>query len=83
MTVMEQMAKAVKSSVRCAPTPAAMRRASIMRAREEFCRLFLDPQVDPASAAGLNAYFLPFAVAARRRAARERWLVMRFFGEQS
>jgi hypothetical protein len=39
----------------------------ILRAREEFCRLFFDPAVAPSSAAGLNRYFLAFAVAARRQ----------------
>jgi hypothetical protein len=42
------------------------RRREILRAREEFCRLFFDPTVGPESAAGLSAYFLQFAVAARR-----------------
>jgi hypothetical protein len=41
------------------------RRREILRAREEFCRLFFD---DPpvGSAAGLSRFFLAFAVAARR-----------------
>lgn len=39
----------------------------ILRAREEFCRLFFDPTVDPGSAEGLRRYFLAFAVAARAR----------------
>jgi len=47
---------------------AGPRRREILRAREEFCRLFFDPDVDAASAAGLSRYFLHFAVAARRRA---------------
>jgi hypothetical protein len=42
------------------------RRRGILRAREEFCRLFFDPTVPPSSAAGLNRYFLAFASAARR-----------------
>ena len=42
------------------------RRREILRAREEFCRLFFDSSVNPSSAAGLNRYFLAFAVAARR-----------------
>jgi hypothetical protein len=46
---------------------AGPRRREILRAREEFCRLFFDPTVGPESAAGLGAYFLQFAVAARRR----------------
>lgn len=43
------------------------RRREILRAREEFCRLFYAPDVPPGSARGLSAYFLAFAVAARRR----------------
>lgn len=43
------------------------RRREILRAREEFCRLFHAPDVTPASAEGLRRYFLAFAVAARRR----------------
>ena len=38
----------------------------ILRAREEFCRLFFDEEVPPGSASGLRSYFLHFAVAARR-----------------
>jgi hypothetical protein len=38
----------------------------ILRAREEFCRLFFDDQVAAESAKGLSRYFLAFAVAARR-----------------
>ena len=38
----------------------------ILRAREEFCRLFFDDAVPHDSAAGLRRYFLMFAVAARR-----------------
>jgi hypothetical protein len=41
------------------------RRREILRAREEFCRLFFDDTVSPSSAAGLRRYFLAFAVAAR------------------
>lgn len=37
----------------------------ILRAREEFCRLFFDDAVPANSAAGLRQYFLAFAVAAR------------------
>jgi hypothetical protein len=44
------------------------RRREILRAREEFCRLFHASDVPSASAAGLCRYFLAFAVAARRRA---------------
>ena len=40
------------------------RRREICRAREEFCRLFFDESVDSGSAAGLERYFLHFAVAA-------------------
>lgn len=40
----------------------------ILRAREEFCRLFFDDSVRADSAAGLRRYFLAFAVAARRTA---------------
>lgn len=39
----------------------------ILRAREEFCRLFFDEDVPPDSAVGLRRYFLAFAVAARNR----------------
>jgi hypothetical protein len=42
------------------------RRREILRAREEFCRIFLDPDVPADSAAGLRRYFLAFAMAARR-----------------
>lgn len=42
------------------------RRREILRAREEFCRLFFDDEVAPNSAAGLRRYFLAFAIAARR-----------------
>lgn len=41
------------------------RRREILRAREEFCRLFFDPDPPRASADGLRRYFLAFAVAAR------------------
>jgi hypothetical protein len=41
------------------------RRREILRAREEFCRLFHDPDVPASSAEGLRRYFLAFAVAAR------------------
>jgi len=39
----------------------------ILRAREEFCRLFFDEDVAPNSASGLQRYFLAFAAAARNR----------------
>lgn len=41
-------------------------RREVLRAREEFCRLFFDPDVSPDSAAGLSRYFLAFAVNAQR-----------------
>ena len=41
------------------------RRREILRAREEFCRLFFDPDVAPHSVSGLQTYFLQFARAAR------------------
>lgn len=43
------------------------RRREILRAREEFCRLFFDENVPLDSARGLRRYFLQFAVAARSR----------------
>jgi len=42
------------------------KRREILRAREEFCRLFFDPTVSPDSGDGLRRYFLAFATAARR-----------------
>ena len=39
----------------------------VLRAREEFCRLFYDPDVPPESARGLRRYFFGFAWAARVR----------------
>ena len=42
------------------------RRREILRAREEFCRLFFDPESPAGAAATLRAYFLRFAVLARR-----------------
>lgn len=46
----------------------------VLRAREEFCRLFFDPDVPPDSAEGLRKYFFGFGYAARmlhyRRQAR-------------
>ena len=41
------------------------RRQEILRAREEFCRLFFDPDVPAESARGLSRYFFGFAWAAR------------------
>lgn len=46
------------------------RRREILRAREEFCRLFFDENVPKDSAQGLSKYFLQFAVLARRGAPR-------------
>ena len=37
----------------------------ILRAREEFCRLFFDPDVPSGSAEGLRRYFFSFGHAAR------------------
>lgn len=42
------------------------RRREILRAREEFCRLFFDDDAPAGSADGLRRYFLAFAAAARR-----------------
>ena len=42
------------------------RRREILRAREEFCRLFFDPDVPANSGAGIRRYFLQFATSARR-----------------
>jgi hypothetical protein len=42
------------------------RRREILRAREEFCRLFFDPEPPAGSAEGLKRYFLAFAIAAHR-----------------
>src|SRR2546427_3912390 len=42
------------------------RRREILRAREEFCRLFFDTEWLPPAARTLRAYFLQFAVLARR-----------------
>jgi hypothetical protein len=47
------------------PRWAGHRRREILRAREEFCRLFFDDTVAPESASGLRRYFLAFAAAAR------------------
>ena len=43
------------------------RRREILRAREEFCRLFFDTHYSEDAARTLQAYFLRFAVLARRR----------------
>jgi len=42
------------------------KRREILRAREEFCRLFFDENVPTDSARRLQRYFLAFAMAARR-----------------
>lgn len=42
------------------------RRREILRAREEFCRLFFDHESPPDAVRTLAAYFLQFAVLARR-----------------
>ncbi|MGH7575978.1 MAG: hypothetical protein ACREM1_12750 [Longimicrobiales bacterium] len=42
------------------------RRREVLRAREEFCRLFFTDDVPAGSAEGLSKYFLYFAIAARR-----------------
>ena len=41
------------------------RRREILRAREEFCRLFFDPEVPGNSADGLRRYFFHFALLAQ------------------
>ncbi|HUO51576.1 MAG TPA: hypothetical protein VMT93_03580 [Gemmatimonadaceae bacterium] len=46
------------------------RRREVLRAREEFCRLFFDDRVPADSARGLREYFLRFGVLARREAGR-------------
>lgn len=48
---------------------AGPRRREILRAREEFCRLFFDETVSPDSATGLERYFTHFASAANHRPA--------------
>jgi hypothetical protein len=45
------------------------RRREILRAREEFCRLFFDDQARSGGARTLSEYFLHFALLARRRSA--------------
>ena len=42
------------------------RRGEILRWREAFCRLFFDPESPVGDAAGVSAFFLRFAVLARR-----------------
>ena len=46
------------------------RRREILRAREEFCRIFFDGPSDPVLVAGLERYFRYFAVAANNRRAK-------------
>ena len=43
------------------------RRREILRAREEFCRLFFEDNPPADAARSLKAYFLSFAMLARRR----------------
>ena len=43
-----------------------LRRREMLRGREEFCRLFFADDAPAGSAASLSAYFLQFAMAARR-----------------
>jgi hypothetical protein len=42
-------------------------RREILRAREQFCRIFYDDTAEPDLADYLRKYFLQFAVAARKR----------------
>jgi len=42
------------------------RKREVLRAREQFCRVFFDEQAEPDLADYLGKYFLQFAVAARR-----------------
>lgn len=42
------------------------RRREVLRAREQFCRVFFDVAAEPDLASYLGKYFLQFAVAARR-----------------
>jgi hypothetical protein len=42
-------------------------RREILRAREQFCRVFYDETAEPGLASYLSKYFLHFATAARRR----------------
>lgn len=43
------------------------RRREVLRAREEFCRLFFDDDAPPESSRGLSRYFLQFAILARAK----------------
>ena len=49
------------------PRWAGHRRREILRAREQFCRVFFDANVEPGLGEYLSKYFLQFAVAARTR----------------
>jgi hypothetical protein len=46
------------------------RRREVLRAREQFCRVFFDETAEPDLGAYLSKYFLQFAVAARRMDSR-------------
>lgn len=48
------------------PRWALHQRREVLRAREQFCRVFFDPEAEPDLAQYLSRYFLQFAVAARR-----------------
>lgn len=48
------------------------RRREVLRAREEFCRLFFDHDVPPDSARSLSRYFLQFATLARKARPRRK-----------
>jgi hypothetical protein len=68
LTILEQMGNIgseVERAIR-AHEAGKPRRREILRAREEFCRLFFDPHQPVGSADGLRRYFLAFAIAARR-----------------
>lgn len=44
-------------------------RREVLRAREQFCRIFFDETAEPDLPGYLSKFFLQFAVAARRRSA--------------
>lgn len=48
------------------PVRTLPQRKEILRAREQFCRVFFDDAAEPDLAPYLSKYFLQFAVAARR-----------------
>ena len=50
----------------CDPRWKLHQRREILRAREQFCRIFFDESAEPDLADYLSKYFLQFAVAARR-----------------